>query len=584
MYNTTFRLICTLLVCLGWVYPFANEPSASAQYQVVACAVLAGVAFFYVKTASHAALVSLATATALVAVWPTGSPGDKWILVAALALAFVGFHVGLGHKGELNKNNQVRDIFLWGTLCGAIINALEGVLQYLGLAGGLWPWVPESLLRGVAYGIFRQPNLFATLLCCGIACVIRLASVSKLSDGMAWVLIVVLHLGVAASGSRIGVVEAIAFAVAGLLWFKQQPRNLTAMLVGQAVVLAVAAVALPLVAQLHGFEPRSLAQRLALMPQDSRVAVWIDSVRLIAERPLLGWGWREFGYGHFMTPMPGRFNPDSILDNAHNMPLQLAVEFGLPLATLLCGLYVWALWRAKPWQAGVKQLQTPWLIILSLTLHSMVEFPLWYAGFLFLGAMTLGTVVSAGLEAPASNAQFVRSPARDAAQRLFALTAWFPRMLTLALLALCWSGWTQYQQVVAIYAIPARLTEQRTAAIEEAKSAWLFEGHVAFAEFGLLDLGNAPADVVEAKTRRLLHFSAEPRIVQALIFALWRQHKLAELQAYSARYCAAFPMAYTRWVRANALMPMMEQVRVHESECKLPKQALSLLTAERPKN
>ena len=57
---------------------------------------------------------------------------------------------------------------------------------------------------------------------------------------------------------------------------------------------------------------------------------------LIAQKPWLGWGWGELDYAHFITLYPGARFCD-ILDNAHNLPLHLAVELGVPLAVVLCG-------------------------------------------------------------------------------------------------------------------------------------------------------------------------------------------------------------------------------------------------------
>ena len=39
-----------------------------------------------------------------------------------------------------------------------------------------------------------------------------------------------------------------------------------------------------------------------------------------------------------------------ILDNAHNLPLHLAVELGLPAALLLCGTALWLTLQRKPWR------------------------------------------------------------------------------------------------------------------------------------------------------------------------------------------------------------------------------------------
>lgn len=39
----------------------------------------------------------------------------------------------------------------------------------------------------------------------------------------------------------------------------------------------------------------------------------------------------------------------AILDNAHNLPLHLAVELGVPMAAILCGGAAYAIWRQRPW-------------------------------------------------------------------------------------------------------------------------------------------------------------------------------------------------------------------------------------------
>ena len=45
-----------------------------------------------------------------------------------------------------------------------------------------------------------------------------------------------------------------------------------------------------------------------------------------------------------MTPFPGR--PVAFFDHSYNLPLQLAVESGLPLAGAVLAGVAWAGWRA----------------------------------------------------------------------------------------------------------------------------------------------------------------------------------------------------------------------------------------------
>ena len=80
----------------------------------------------------------------------------------------------------------------------------------------------------------------------------------------------------------------------------------------------------------------------------SRFGIWSNTLALIAAHPWAGVGFGEFNFAWSLTPFPGR--PTAFFDHTHNLPLQLAVELGLPLATLVIVLLLAALWRA--WRAG----------------------------------------------------------------------------------------------------------------------------------------------------------------------------------------------------------------------------------------
>ncbi|NZA01899.1 O-antigen ligase family protein [Ottowia beijingensis] len=80
----------------------------------------------------------------------------------------------------------------------------------------------------------------------------------------------------------------------------------------------------------------------------SRLILWRNVLHLIGLKPWTGWGWGELDYAHYITLYEGaRFC--HILDNAHNLPLHLAVELGVPVALAVCGLVAWLVWRGRPW-------------------------------------------------------------------------------------------------------------------------------------------------------------------------------------------------------------------------------------------
>jgi O-antigen ligase len=77
----------------------------------------------------------------------------------------------------------------------------------------------------------------------------------------------------------------------------------------------------------------------------SRLGIWRDTLTLIAQQPWWGVGFGEFNFAWSMPPLPGR--PTPFFDHTHNLPLQLAVELGLPLATVVMALLSWALCRVQ---------------------------------------------------------------------------------------------------------------------------------------------------------------------------------------------------------------------------------------------
>jgi hypothetical protein len=144
------------------------------------------------------------------------------------------------------------------------------------------------------------------------------------------------------------------------------------------------------------------------------VAIWRDTLTLIAQQPWAGVGFGEFNLAWTLTPLPQR--PVAFFDHTHNLPLQLAVELGLPLAGLVMTLLLWALWRgartawATPGGLGTAQ-RCALLMVLMIGLHSLLEYPLWYSYFLLPAAWAWGFALQADGRAPTPQAALSSTPA-----------------------------------------------------------------------------------------------------------------------------------------------------------------------------
>jgi hypothetical protein len=122
----------------------------------------------------------------------------------------------------------------------------------------------------------------------------------------------------------------------------------------------------------------------------SRLAILRNTWSLLQQNPWTGTGWGDFNFAWTMTPFPDR--PVAFFDHCHNMVLQLLVELGWPVGLLVVGLLFAGFVLA--WKRSLKDVSgasfCAFMVVLMIGLHSMSEYPLWYAYFLLPAAFAYG--------------------------------------------------------------------------------------------------------------------------------------------------------------------------------------------------
>ena len=242
-----------------------------------------------------------------------------------------------------------------------------------------------------------------------------------------------------------------------------------------------------------------------------RRVLWANVLALIAQHPWLGWGWGETDYAHFMTGYSSLRFCD-MLDNAHDFPLHLALEFGVPFAlAVMAVLGVWIL-RRTPWREQQAWRVMAWCLLLVLGLHSLLEYPLWYGPF----QMTLGLAI--GLlwaHARVGGAQASQEEAKAQPQ----IEAQQGPMLVAAILFIgcLYAAW-DFNRVGQIYRQAAsRDAAYRDNPLHHAKQSWLFKNQADFAELTTQAVSAENAAELYPQAVRLMHYSPEARVVQRVI-------------------------------------------------------------------
>ncbi len=432
-------------------------------------------------------------------------------------------------------------------LVAALISAAFAVLQYFDATAALQPWVNATAL-GEAFANLRQRNQFATLTNIGLAALLWwVAHGAPASDSpgaitarRAWQLAaaVLLAVGNAASSSRTGLAQLLLLLAMAWAWRRVGRKEYVLWSVALAAMLAylVAALALPVLAGLDPLVSGILARLHDGGPGcSSRLTLWRNVLYLIIQKPWFGWGWGELDFAHFITLYPGQRFCD-ILDNAHNLPLHLAVELGLPLALTVCAVTVWLVWRAQPWRETDATRQLAWGVLAIIVLHSLLEYPLWYGPFQMAFGLSIWLL-------------WRRVPHLSQNQQGFsALGSVLCTSTAIILIALTgWTGW-DYYRVSQIYRAPAMRAEAyRSNTLKKIRDSWLFASQVRFAELTTTELTLNNARYLHDMAVDMLHFSPEARVIEKLVESATLLGLEDEALFYLVRYEAAFPDSHARW-------------------------------------
>ena len=453
--------------------------------------------------ALHGALAVLLLSALTAPLW-TGQP---W----ALALSSVGLIAAAALAAQVGASAQraghgwaAFHAFCIGLLVAGVGSSLIAVIQVLAPSWADGTWIARSGIEGRAVGNLRQPNHLSSLLLWALVAVAWLGEVGRLRRPAATGLMALMLFALVLSASRTGMVGAVMLALWGGL-----DRRLSAST--RRLLWLVPVFYVVFWAGITGwahFQQQVFGGEAQLHKADissSRFGIWSNTLSLIAAHPWAGVGWGEFNFAWTLTPFPGR--PVAFFDHTHNLPLQFAVELGLPLAALaltLLSIAVVAAVQAARRAVGddASPLRAALVMVLLVIVHSQLEYPLWYAYFLLPAAFALGLC----LGGPAS-AEPAAAPAPGRT-----------RPLLLGAMLLLVGGLVSvqdYLRVVAIFA-PSEDAAPLPQRIADGQRSWFFSHHGDYAA------GTTPEHPSEAMNAFIgaPHFLLDARLMMAWAKAL----------------------------------------------------------------
>lgn len=414
------------------------------------------------------------------------------LLAAALLALMAG--VGAAGRGEVTR---VFSLLAWALLIAGLLNVAISLVQVFVPNWADGSVIARSGLVGRSIGNMRQPNHLASLLMWACIAAVFLCDAPKRRPRAAALLLVAALFacvfGVVLSASRTGMLAVAVLALWGLL-DRKLARASRWVLIGTPVMLAISWALMAIWASGggHAFGAESRLAEGAGSP--TRLAILANAWSLLKQHPLMGVGWGEFNLAWSMTPFPTR--PIAFFDHTHDLPMQLLVELGVPLALLVMGLLAWSMWHAA--RAGQQAqgreavaLRSAFMLVLMIGLHSLLEYPLWYAYFLLPTVFALGLCLG-GREANARNAMKMTAQPGAALQVLAAV-------LIAGSLFAAWD----YRRVVVIYAPPDD-AGPLTTRIAAGQRSWFFTTQADYAAATSLPPGQAALDAAKHAAHNLI--------------------------------------------------------------------------------
>ena len=381
--------------------------------------------------------------------WGLGSLPASLAWLAAGLLAGAGLMVLAGAGAAQSAGGpSALTALAAGLLASGLLGSGVALVQVFAPGWTDGNLIAHSGVAGRAVGNLRQPNHLASLLLWALVAAVPLLEGGRLPRWAAWASSALMVLAIELTASRTGAV-GLGLLLGWALLDRRLTPHTRCWLAATPLLYGLAYLAMgwwgALSQQALGAGARLVAEGAVAAGAESpnsRLNIWRNAWDLVVANPLAGVGFGEFNLAWTLTPFAHR--PTAFFDHTHNLPLQLAVELGLPAAAAVLLLMAAALWQAgrRAWradgQAGLAA-RAAWMLVLLALLHSAVEYPLWYAYFLLPAALAWGYA----LGTPAGTSSSTETPSTPAR---WAVAAGLLMALGGALAAL------DYQRVVVIYA------------------------------------------------------------------------------------------------------------------------------------
>ncbi|HCH7476147.1 TPA: O-antigen ligase C-terminal domain-containing protein [Acinetobacter baumannii] len=395
-----FLFLAAILLGFAWLSPFHYNPWVmfSSEISTFAAGLSVLAALFYQNIKIPRAQILLLPFTLIPIVqWGCGLVFDlstallsTFYLLGFWFMVLAGYNLSLDQK----KRDQIFSGFSLLVIITSLFTSLIAIFQWLNIESHLIYTL--HLIGNRPYGNFGQPNNMATFLIIGLLGCLYLYEKNKVT---VWLLLpsaLIILFTIALSQSR---TSWIVFPFLFIYWVvkqfgKQKRFRFVQGLLWCLAFFLIAGLILPYITQFIEFSTNTeITETSSFVARagsgHERIGMWIQILHAIAQQPWLGYGWSQTSVAVVDSIQYGTVHV--WFNSAHNVLLDIIIWNGIPIGIVIIAYFTcWFLWLNQQAKETISIIAI--MMVCTVLIHAMLEFPQRYAYFLLTYGFLLGII------------------------------------------------------------------------------------------------------------------------------------------------------------------------------------------------
>lgn len=395
-----FLFLAAILLGFAWLSPFHYNPwvmfSSEISTFAAGLSVLAALFYHHIKI-PRAQILLLPFTLIPIVQWSCGLVFDlstallsTFYLLGFWFMILAGYNLSLDQK----KREQIFSGFSLLIIIISLFTSLIAIFQWLNIESHLIYTL--HLIGNRPYGNFGQPNNMATFLIIGLLGCLYLYEKHKVT---LWLLLpsaLIILFTIALSQSR---TSWIVFPFLLIYWMvkqfgKQKRFRFVQGLLWCLAFFLIAGLILPYITQFIEFSTNTeITETSSFVARagsgHERIGMWIQILHAIAQQPWLGYGWSQTSVAVVDSIQYGTVHV--WFNSAHNVLLDIIIWNGIPIGIVIIAYFAcWFVWLNQQAKETISIIAI--MMVCTVLIHAMLEFPQRYAYFLLTCGFLLGII------------------------------------------------------------------------------------------------------------------------------------------------------------------------------------------------